>query len=148
MPPELEGSAAVIAACAAIYAFVYEQGLRIEISERGLIGKRLYPIRTKTVIFWGEVETITTNISTIVTYLPGESIGVPERKEKLVVYGNAKKISLGTPPYRLITGRYAGELRWLNLSLSHIEIGIGFLEDFIWREEKVKGIIPLVPRAA
>ncbi len=110
----------VIAVFAAAYAFFYEQGLMVEISETGFLMVSRFPLLKRVLINWNEVETVTADLRVITTRFVGESYGVTDQKNRLVIQGKGKTITLGTPPYRLLAGGNPGDPQWVTGVYPHM----------------------------
>ena len=96
--PQLVPPVSVIAVFAAAYVLFYEQGLMVEISETGFQMVSRFPLLKRVLISWNEIETVTADLRVITTRFVGESYGMTDQKNRLVVRGNGKTILLGTPP--------------------------------------------------
>jgi hypothetical protein len=102
--PELIPPTSIVTTFVAGWVFFYEQGLMVEISETGFLRSSRFPLQRQVRINWNEIETVTADLRRITTHLTGESYGITDQKNRLVIRGQGKKISLGTPPYRLAAG--------------------------------------------
>ena len=113
LTPRFVVPASIITALAAAYAFIYEQGLLVEITGTGVVQSARYPISKQVVINWEEIESVTADLLSITTRFAGESLGMTDQKNKLVLQGKGRTITLGTPPYRLTAGGDPGDQRWI-----------------------------------
>ncbi|OGW45373.1 MAG: hypothetical protein A2X57_12315 [Nitrospirae bacterium GWD2_57_8] len=116
MLPELVPPVSIIAVLAAAYIFFYEQGIMVEISETGFLMISRFPLLKRVLISWDEIETVTADMRMITTRLVGESYGMTDQKNRLVVRGKGKTIMLGTPPYRRVGGPDLNASRWVTIS--------------------------------
>lgn len=118
--PQLVPPVSVIAVFAAAYVLFYEQGLMVEISETGFQMVSRFPLLKRVLISWNEIETVTADLRVITTRFVGESYGMTDQKNRLVVRGNGKTILLGTPPYRRIAGPDFDDSRWVTAIYPHM----------------------------
>ena len=95
------------------FVFLYENGLRIELSQEGIARLRTFPIRSRVFIPWEAVETVTANLQTILYMGLTGGVRSEGRDNRLVIRGAGERIVLHTP---LFLGR--GEEVSLALALA------------------------------
>jgi hypothetical protein len=120
LTPQFIVPVAIIAALAAIYAYFYEKGLMVDISEAGFLKVSRYPRLKHVLISWDEIETVSADMRRITTRFVGESHGITDQKNRLVVQGNGRTIILGTPPYRRVAGSDPADSQWITAIYPHM----------------------------
>ncbi|MCX6563874.1 MAG: hypothetical protein NTU60_09750 [Candidatus Aminicenantes bacterium] len=97
LPPRFGIAAAIVVALGGLALFLYEFGLSIEISSRGIRRLRRFPLKASREIPWDRVESACTDLRKITFYGAGGRL--VESENRVIFAGNGTNIALNTTRY-------------------------------------------------
>jgi len=116
IPQVWVGPLSGVAVLGALLLYFYEQGLKVEFTEHGLLWMRRFPTPRRIFIPWSEVETVTANMRRITSDFAVHEFET-EHQQHFIICGGGERITFGTPRYRFLDQPFLGVPRWADLLL-------------------------------